>query len=286
MQIEVKNLGHVYSPGMPFETVALKDINFTIESGEFVGLIGHTGSGKSTLLMHLNGLLKPTSGQVLAGGVDVNSKSAESRAARRKLGLVFQYPEYQLFEETVLKDVCFGPKNYGFSEEECLEKAKAALKLVGLDPDEKGEKSPFELSGGEKRRVAIAGVLAMEPEILILDEPTAGLDPKGHRDILNMVRTIRRERGITIFLVSHNMDDVAELADRVLVVDKGSLIMNGDVHSVFSRAEELRAIGLGVPSASAMLLCLKEKGLDVRTDIFTAKEAAAEIAAAYKRRWQ
>lgn len=286
MQIEVKNLGHVYSPGMPFETVALNDINFTINSGEFVGLIGHTGSGKSTLLMHLNGLLKPTSGQVLADGQDVNLKTSASREARRKLGLVFQYPEYQLFEETVLKDVCFGPKNYGFSEEEAEQKARAALELVGINPDEKGEKSPFELSGGEKRRVAIAGVLAMEPQVLILDEPTAGLDPLGHNEILNMVRAIKKERGITIILVSHNMDDVAKLADRVLVIDKGSLVMNGTVKEVFSRGDELRAIGLEVPAPSAMLCRLKALGLDVQTDIFTAKEAAEEIAAAYKGRWQ
>ena len=188
MRIEVRDLGYIYSEGMPFESVALEGVSFTVESGEFAAVIGHTGSGKSTLLMHLNGLMKPTHGCVLADGIDINEKTKEAREARRKVGLVFQYPEYQLFEETVLKDVCFGPKNYGFSPEECEAKAISALNLVGIDPDVKGGVSPFELSGGEKRRVAIAGVLAMEPQVLILDEPTAGLDPKGHQDILDMVK--------------------------------------------------------------------------------------------------
>ena len=277
MQIEVRELGYTYSEGMPFATVALEDVSFTVGSGEFAAVIGHTGSGKSTLLMHLNGLMKPTKGHVFADGIDINEKTKEAREARRKVGLVFQYPEYQLFEETVLKDVCFGPKNYGFSPEECEEKAVAALRLVGIDPDEKGGVSPFELSGGEKRRVAIAGVLAMDPQVLILDEPTAGLDPKGHREILDMVRRIHREKGLTILLVSHNMDDAARMADRILVLDKGRLAMDGAPREVFSRREELHAMGLSAPSASEFLALLKEKGLNVRTDIFDEDEAADEI---------
>ena len=282
MRIEVRDLGYVYSEGMPFESVALEGVSFTVESGEFAAVIGHTGSGKSTLLMHLNGLMKPTHGQVLADGIDINEKTKEAREARRKVGLVFQYPEYQLFEETVLKDVCFGPKNYGFSPEECEAKAVEALKLVGIDPEVKGSVSPFELSGGEKRRVAIAGVLAMEPQVLILDEPTAGLDPKGHRDILDMVGRIHRDRGLTILLVSHTMDDAARLADRILVLDKGHLAMDGTPKEVFSRREELHAIGLSAPSSSELLALLKEKGLNVRTDIFDEDEAADEIAKALR----
>ena len=277
MQIEVRELGYTYSEGLPFATTALEDVNFTIPSGEFAAIIGHTGSGKSTLLMHLNGLMKPTKGCVLADGIDINEKTKEAREARRKIGLVFQYPEYQLFEETVLKDVCFAPKNYGFTPEECEEKAIAALKLVGIDPDAKRDVSPFELSGGEKRRVAIAGVLAMEPQVLILDEPTAGLDPKGHKDILDMVEKVRRDRNLTILLVSHNMDDAARMADRVLVLDKGHLAMNGTPREVFSHHKELHEIGLGAPSSSELLYLLKEKGLNVRTDIFNEDEAAREI---------
>lgn len=277
MQIEVRELGYTYSEGLPFATTALEDVNFTIPSGEFAAIIGHTGSGKSTLLMHLNGLMKPTKGCVLADGIDINEKTKEAREARRKIGLVFQYPEYQLFEETVLKDVCFAPKNYGFTPEECEEKAIAALKLVGIDPDAKRDVSPFELSGGEKRRVAIAGVLAMEPQVLILDEPTAGLDPKGHKDILDMVEKVRRDRNLTILLVSHNMDDAARMADRVLVLDKGHLSINGTPREVFSHHKELHEIGLGAPSSSELLYLLKEKGLNVRTDIFDEDEAAREI---------
>ena len=277
MQIEVRELGYTYSEGLPFATTALEDVNFTIPSGEFAAIIGHTGSGKSTLLMHLNGLMKPTKGCVLADGIDINEKTKEAREARRKIGLVFQYPEYQLFEETVRKDVAFAPKNYGFTPEECEEKAIAALKLVGIDPDAKRDVSPFELSGGEKRRVAIAGVLAMEPQVLILDEPTAGLDPKGHKDILDMVEKVRRDRNLTILLVSHNMDDAARMADRVLVLDKGHLAMNGTPREVFSHHKELYEIGLGAPSSSELLYLLKEKGLNVRTDIFDEDEAAREI---------
>ncbi len=277
MRIEVKDLTHIYSEGMPFETVALQDVSFTVEPGTFVGLIGHTGSGKSTLIQHLNGLLKPMSGKVLADGVDVTEKSDISRSLRRKIGLVFQYPEYQLFEETVLKDVCFGPKNLGLSQEICEERAMHALRLVGLDAEDVRDRSPFGLSGGEKRRVAIAGVLAMDPEVLILDEPTAGLDPKGHNDILNMIQSIRQARDLTIILVSHNMDDVARLADRVLVMENGTLVMEGPPRSIFTREEQLRQLGLSLPSATVLMQLLAGKGYPVRTDVLTAAEAEEEI---------
>ncbi|MCF0150850.1 MAG: energy-coupling factor transporter ATPase, partial [Firmicutes bacterium] len=223
MQLEVKELTHIYSPGTAYQTVALDGVSLTLRPGELVCIIGHTGSGKTTLVQHLNGLLKPGSGQVLADGTDINQKTPQARALRRKTGLVFQYPEYQLFEETVLKDVCFGPKNQGLSEEECNERAVRALALVGMDADAVGDKSPFALSGGQKRRVAIAGILAMEPQVLILDEPAAGLDPAGKRSILDLLRTIRQEGNITVVLISHNMDDVAEMADRVIVMDQGRI---------------------------------------------------------------
>lgn len=246
MQVEVKNLTCIYQEGMPFETVALEGVSFVVKEGEFVSIIGHTGSGKTTLVQHIAGLLKPTSGEVIAD--------------RKKIGIVFQYPEYQLFEETVLKDVCFGPKNQGLSEEECLARAKEALRLVGLDPDEKGELSPFSLSGGEKRRVAIAGVLATKPEVLILDEPTAGLDPKGHDDILAMIEKVRKEENLSIILISHNMDDVANLANHVLVMDKGRLVLDGTPKKVFSQDEKLKQMGLGLPMGSEFVRLLESKG--------------------------
>jgi energy-coupling factor transport system ATP-binding protein len=277
MRIEVKDLTHIYSEGMPFETVALRNVSFTAESGSFVGLIGHTGSGKSTLIQHLNGLLKPMKGKVLADGVDVTEKSETSRSLRRKIGLVFQYPEYQLFEETVLKDVCFGPKNLGLSQEACEERAFHALRLVGMDAEDVKDRSPFGLSGGEKRRVAIAGVLAMDPEVLILDEPTAGLDPKGHNDILDMIQKIRQAQDLTIILVSHNMDDVARMADHVLVMENGTLVMEGPPQSIFSQEEKLHQLGLSLPSATALMQLLARQGHPVRTDILTAAEAEEEI---------
>ena len=277
MRIEVKDLTHIYSEGMPFETVAIRQVNFTVEPGSFVGLIGHTGSGKSTLIQHLNGLLKPVEGSVLADGVDVCEKSEASRNVRRKIGLVFQYPEYQLFEGTVLKDVCFGPKNLGLSQDVCEERSFHALNLVGLDAEGVKDRSPFSLSGGEKRRVAIAGVLAMDPEVLILDEPTAGLDPKGHNDVLEMIQNIRRSRELTIILVSHNMDDIARLADHVLVMEDGALVMEGSPKSIFAQEEKLRDLGLAVPSATALMQRLARQGYPVRTDILTAAEAEEEI---------
>lgn len=277
MRIEVKNLTHVYSEGMPFETIALEDVNFTIESGEFVCLIGHTGSGKSTLIQHLNGLLKPSEGSVLVDGNDIRGKSVNVKEMKRKIGLVFQYPEYQLFEESVLKDVCFGPKNLGFTEEEAEVAAIKALKLVGIDPEMMGERSPFSLSGGEKRRVAIAGVLAMEPELLILDEPTAGLDPKGHNDILKMIEDIRHNRQLTILLVSHNMDDVARLATHVIVMSEGKVVMDGTPAQIFSKGKKLTELGLSLPSATALMQLLIEKGFDVKASVLTIDDAEEEI---------
>ena len=280
MRIEVKNLTHIYSSGMPFETVALHDVSFTVESGEFAALIGHTGSGKSTLAEHIIGLLKPNSGEVLFDGVDI----ASSRELRKKVGMVFQYPEYQLFEEDVISDVCYGPKNLGFSEEEAKAKAFDALRLVGLDPEVFGAKSPFALSGGEKRRVAIAGVLAMEPSVLILDEPTAGLDPAGRNDILALIKKIKEEREITIFLVSHDMDAVANMADHVLVMDSGALVLEGSPAQVFAQGPMLRSIGLELPSAARLIEKLRARGLDIpgSASAFTADDAAKLILEAWQ----
>ncbi len=277
MRIEAEHLTHIYSEGLPFETAALQDISFRAESGEFVALIGHTGSGKSTLIQHLAGLLKPTSGRVLADGREICEKSREALALRRRIGIVFQYPEYQLFEETVLADVCFGPKNLGCPEEECLARANKALQTVGIDPEKKGGVSPFALSGGEKRRVAIAGVLAMEPEVLILDEPTAGLDPAGHDEILEMIDRVRRDRSLTIFLVSHNMDDVVRLADHVLVMENGRLVLEGSPRHVFAQGDKLASIGLALPAAARFLGLLRSKGFALPDNALTPEEAAEAI---------
>jgi len=255
MDIKVRNLTHIYSKGMPFETVALDDISFDIKEGEFAAIIGKTGSGKTTLLQHIAGLIKPSSGEVIAD--------------RKKIGIVFQYPEYQLFEETVLKDVCFGPKNQGRSLDEQEAAAIGALGLVGIDPKEKGNLSPFSLSGGEKRRVAIAGVLAMRPEVLILDEPTAGLDPIGHDEILYMIERIRKDRNITIILVSHNMDDVVNLANHVVVINQGHLEMDGTPKEVFANANRLKEIGLDLPWGAQIKNKLKEEGIELDDSILS-----------------
>lgn len=225
MAIEIRNLSHIYSQGTPFESVALDEISATIEKGSFTGLIGHTGSGKSTLIQHLNVLLKPTSGSILLNGADINDKSINPKSIRQKVGLVFQYPEHQLFEETVEKDVAFGPNNLGMKQDEIQERVKQAIELVGLDYLEVKDKSPFELSGGQMRRVAIAGVLAMEPEVLVLDEPTAGLDPKGRDDILKVIRSLHEEKQITVLLVSHSMEDIAKFVDKIMVMSKGKLVL-------------------------------------------------------------
>ena len=277
MSIQVRDITHIYSEGLPYETVALKDVSFDVDDGQFVGIIGHTGSGKSTLLQHLNGLLKPKSGTIVVSGTDITADNAVLRDIRRKVGLVFQYPEYQLFEETVLKDVSFGPKNLGLEEDEIEERAVEAIRLVGLDPDEFGERSPFELSGGQKRRVAIAGVLAMKPEVLILDEPTAGLDPKAHRDILEMIKDVhQKEKNITI-LVSHNMNDIAALSDKILVMENGGLAMEGSPAEIFAESGKLKEMGLGVPEITDILVRLKDRGFDIRQDIFSVDEAIKAV---------
>ena len=259
MSISVKNLNYKYNPGMPGETVALSDVSFDVADGTVLGIIGHTGSGKSTLLQTLNGLIKPTSGEIYIDGECITDGKAKMTEIRRKVGLVFQYPEYQLFEETVRKDVAFGPKNLGLDEAEQEARVKKAVGLVGLDYGEIKDLSPFELSGGMKRRVAIAGVIAMDPKILILDEPTAGLDPAAHRDILAMVKRIHEEMGIILIFVSHNMADIAEMSDRVMVMNGGKAVLSGTPAEVFSNGEALSEIGLGVPPAREITEIIKKR---------------------------
>ncbi|MFQ8601652.1 MAG: energy-coupling factor transporter ATPase [Anaerovoracaceae bacterium] len=283
MSIEVKNLTHIYSEGLPDESAALEDVSFEACDGQLIGLIGHTGSGKSTLVQHLNGLLKPKSGKITVSGQDITDEKVVMRDIRRKIGLVFQYPEYQLFEETVAKDVAFGPANLGLTQEETDIRVKEAIEMVGLDYDRVKNLSPFDLSGGQKRRVAIAGVIAMKPEVLILDEPTAGLNPKAHDDILNMVEKIHENEKNIIFLVSHNMDDIARMSDKVLVMNRGKLVMDGTVAEVFSRDAELKQMGLALPSSMEIISELREKGFDVQGEFFDMDEAADKIAEVFKR---
>ena len=273
--LEVSNLNYIYSVGTPFEHKALDNISFSVERGEFIGIIGHTGSGKSTLMQQLNGLLKPTSGQVLLDGEDIWSDKKLTRQARFRVGLVFQYPEYQLFEETVYRDIAFGPKNMGLNEQEIDRRVREAAGFVGLTPEQL-EVSPFDLSGGQKRRVAIAGVIAMEPEVLILDEPTAGLDPVGRAEILGNIEAYRRARNATIMMVSHSMEDVARLTDRLLVMNGSKLAMDAAPAQVFSHAEELVQMGLNIPQVTQVFLHLKKLGLDV-ANVYTIEQAAAEI---------
>lgn len=278
MSIKVEHLTHIYDKGMPSESVALDDVSFTAEDGQFIGIIGHTGSGKSTLLQHLNGLLKPDEGTVTVGNVDITQPGISMVEIRKRIGLVFQYPEYQLFEETVAKDVAFGPKNLGLSETEIEERVKEAIELVGLDYETVKDRSPFELSGGQKRRVAIAGVVAMRPEVLILDEPTAGLDPKAHKDVLNMVEEVHRRTGnITIF-VSHNMADIARLSDKILVIHSGKLVTEGSPKEVFSQKETLRSVGLDLPPVTEFTEGLRKRGINLSATILDVDEAAAQIA--------
>lgn len=277
MSIQVKNLSHTYAPGLPHETKALEDISFNIDEGEMVGIIGHTGSGKSTLVQHLNGLLKPTQGEICVDGINITDPKTSMLNIRKKIGLVFQYPEYQLFEETVEKDVAFGPKNLGLEEEEVGRRVKEALELVGLDYEKVKDQSPFNLSGGQKRRVAIAGVIAMQPKVLILDEPTAGLDPMAHKAILNMVGDIHRaQKNITVF-VSHNMNDIASMCDRILVMKRGHLELMGSPEEVFAEAKELRAIGLDLPEATHLIEDLQDRGLPFESGIFSMEKAEAAI---------
>ncbi len=277
MSIIIENLTHIYNPESPFERKALDDVNLKIEEGQFIGLIGHTGSGKSTLIQHLNGLLKPSSGKILIDDIDITDKKVKLKEIRKKVGLVFQYPEHQLFEETIYKDVSFGPKNMGLSEEEIDKRVKEAIDLVGLDFEAVKDRSPFELSGGQRRRVAIAGVIAMKPKILILDEPTAGLDPKGRDEILNQIKELHQKQGITIILVSHSMEDVAKLVDRLIVMHRGKVAMTGEPKEVFKRDKELEEIGLGIPQITCFMKQFKEKVKVVRDDIITVDEAKEEI---------
>ena len=277
MSISVKNLNYVYNPGMPGETVALSDVSFDVADDTVLGIIGHTGSGKSTLLQTLNGLIKPTSGEIYIDGECITDGKAKMTEIRRKVGLVFQYPEYQLFEETVRKDVAFGPKNLGLDEAEQEDRVKKAIALVGLDYDEIKDLSPFELSGGMKRRVAIAGVIAMDPKILILDEPTAGLDPAAHRDILAMVRRIHEEMGIILIFVSHNMADVAEMSDRVMVMNGGKAVLEGTPAEVFSNGYSLAEMGLGVPPAREIMEIIKRREPRFVSEALSADEAARDI---------
>ena len=281
--LTAEHIDYIYGKGQPDETYALQDVSLSVKRGEFIGIIGHTGSGKSTLIQHFNGLLKPDRGTIVVDGCDITAKNTVLRDVRRKVGLVFQYPEYQLFEETVEKDVAYGPKNIGFSEEEILRRVKEALQLVDLSYETFARRSPFDLSGGQKRRAAIAGVLAMQPEILILDEPTAGLDPETHREILDMVCRIREKRGTTVILVTHNMDDAARLCDRILVMDQGRLLRCGTPREVFSEPGLLKSVGLGLPEAAELLDLMRESGVSVREGVLFAREAADAIERYFQR---
>lgn len=283
MSIEVKNVTYIFSEGLPHEQVAVKDVSFRIEDNTFVGIIGHTGSGKSTLVQHLNGLLKPNSGTILIDDKDITLKGVSMKEIRRNIGLVFQYPEYQLFEETVWKDVAFGPRNLDLNEEEISLRVSEALNFVGLDEEEIGNISPFELSGGQKRRVAIAGVLAMRPKVLILDEPTAGLDPKGHKDILEMIRKIHSETQGIIILVSHNMEDIVAHSDKVLVMEAGRLVMEGTPEEVFSKEDALYSMGLDLPPAAQLIKQMKSKGIGIQGSPLTIEEAIEAIYGVLKR---
>lgn len=282
MSIIVNHMDHVYNPGTVFEKKALCDVSFKVQDGEYIGLVGHTGSGKSTLVAHLNGLMKPTGGAVYYDGVDIASDGYDLKTLRGNVGLVFQYPEHQLFEEDVFTDVCFGPKNLGLDRAEIELRAYDALKAVGIK-DDHFYVSPFDISGGEKRRVAIAGVLAMKPKVLILDEPSAGLDPKGREEILSIADDLHDQLGITVIIVSHSMDELAEHVDRLLVMDKGRLVMDGPTREVFTHRDELEAMGLAVPEATAVLSDLKRMGLNVRDDVLTVEEATKEILRLYGR---
>lgn len=281
MPISIEHLTHTYMPGSPFAATAIHDVNLTIEDGELIGLLGHTGSGKTTLVQHLNGLMKPTEGRVVVDGLDLTAKDVSLLEVRRKVGLVFQYPEYQLFEETVAKDIAFGPKNLGLSAGEIDARVRHAMEQVGLVYDEIAECSPFELSGGQMRRVAIAGVLAMQPKVLILDEPTAGLDPAGRRGILSMIRTLHAAGGLTVIMVSHSMDDISTLATRLVVMSKGEMVLTGTPREVFEQQELMQSIGLGVPQAAQLAHALRAEGYDVPPDLYTLEDVRDAILRLY-----
>lgn len=277
MPIQVEHLTHTYMTDSPFAATALEDVSLTIEDGELIGLLGHTGSGKTTLVQHLNGLLKPTSGKVVVDGLDITEKDVSLLEVRRRVGLVFQYPEYQLFEETVARDVAFGPRNLGLSEQEVDERVRYALQEVGLVYEDIAERSPFELSGGQMRRVAIAGVLAMRPKTLILDEPTAGLDPAGRRSILGMIRELHAAGGLTVVMVSHNMDDISSLATRLVVMSRGKMVLTGTPREVFQHRELLSSIGLGIPQAAELTQQLIAEGYPLPADLYTPAEVAEAL---------
>ena len=277
MSIKIENLTHIYMPKTPFEKKALDDINLVIEDGEFLALIGHTGSGKSTLIQHLNGLLEPSSGRILVDNIDITNKETKLTDIRKKIGLVFQYSEYQLFEETIEKDIAFGPNNLGLSEEEVSDRVKRAMEMVGLDYESYKDVSPFDLKKKKKRRVAIAGVIAMEPKVLILDEPTAGLDPKGRDDILEQIKTLHEKYKMTIVLVSHSMEDVGKLAERIVVMNKGKIALMGKPAEIFKEVETLESIGLAVPQVTYLMRALREKGFNVSDEVFTVEQGSKEL---------
>ena len=281
--LKVEHLSHVYSAGTPFEKKAVDDVSFTARKGEFIGLIGHTGSGKSTLIQHFNGLLKPTSGRVLINGEDIFQSKEMTRAARFAVGLVFQYPEYQLFEETVYADVAFGPKNMGLDKDEIDRRVRENCRIVGL-PEEALDKSPFELSGGQKRRVALAGIFAMEPEVMVLDEPMAGLDPAGCADVFRFIRDYHEKHGTTILFVTHSMEYAAQMSQRIVVMDHGHILMDGTPAEVFARADELIAAGLDVPQVTRVFLELQRRGLSVDPSVYTIAQARAAVQAALARK--
>lgn len=281
--IRCEHLRYVYNAGLPDETAALNDVSFSIEEGDFVGIIGSTGSGKSTLISHFNGLNRPTSGKIFVDGRDMWAEGADLRSFRFLVGLVFQYPEYQLFEETCAKDIAYGPRNMGLSEEEVQRRVKEAAEFTGLS-EELLQRSPFELSGGQKRRVAIAGVMAMEPRILVLDEPAAGLDPEGRDTILAQIKAYHKKTGVTVVLVSHSMEDIAKYADKVLVMHRAGVAMYDTVENIFARAPELLELGLSVPQVTQIFLRLKEMGLDIKTDVYTMPYAVKTVLKAYNAR--
>jgi energy-coupling factor transport system ATP-binding protein len=277
MSIKIENLTHIYAPKSPFEKVAIDNVSLDIKDGEFIALIGHTGSGKSTLIQHFNGLLEATSGKIIIDGVDITGKKVKLTDIRKKVGLVFQYPEYQIFEETIAKDIEFGPKNLGLSNEEIHNRVIKAMEMVGLDYETYKDRSPFDLSGGQKRRVAIAGVVAMEPTTLILDEPTAGLDPKGRDDILDQIRKLHKDYKMTIIIVSHSMEDVAKIAERIIVMNGGKVALQGTPAEVFKEVDMLEKIGLGVPQVTYLVRELRKKGFNISDSIFTIEEARKEL---------
>ena len=278
MSVIVKNLTYIYDEGMPFASKALDNISFEIKDNDFVGLIGHTGSGKSTLIQHLNGLLKPSSGEIFINGFNITDKDLNLTEVRKRVGIVFQYPEYKLFEETVEKDIAFGPGNLGLEEDEIADRVKKSMEAVGLDYEQYKDKSPFDLSGGQKRRVAIAGVIAMNPEVLILDEPTAGLDPGGRDEIFKLIKKLHKDNNITIILSSHSMDDMAKLANTIIVMNHGKIEFMGTPREIFnSHADRLKEIGLDVPQVLELAKKLKAKGFDIRTDVLTVEEIKEEI---------